>query len=83
VRAELADYGPSRGSMIVRPYGYALWENIQAHIDRGFKKNGVRNAYFPLFIPESFIHKEAEHVEGFAPHLAIVTIAGGEELQRN
>ena len=81
VHAELADYGPSRGSMIVRPYGYALWENIQAYIDRGFKKNGVRNVYFPLFIPESFIHKEAEHVEGFAPHLAIVTIAGGEELQ--
>ena len=81
MRAELADYGPSRGSMIVRPYGYALWENIQAYIVRGFKKNGVRNAYFPLFIPESFIHKEAEHVEGFAPHLAIVTIAGGEELQ--
>lgn len=81
VRAELADYGPSRGSMIVRPYGYALWENMQAYLDRGFKKHGVRNAYFPLFIPESFIKKEAEHVEGFAPHLAIVTIAGGQELE--
>ena len=81
MRVELADYGPSRGSMIVRPYGYALWGNIQAYIDRGFKKNGVCNAYFPLFIPESFIHKEAEHVEGFAPHLAVVTVAGGEELE--
>jgi prolyl-tRNA synthetase len=81
IRAELADYGPSRGSMIVRPYGYALWENIQAYLDRGFKKHGVRNAYFPLFIPESFIKKEAEHVEGFAPHLAIVTIAGGQALE--
>jgi prolyl-tRNA synthetase len=80
-RAELADYGPSRGSMIVRPYGYALWENIQTNLDRGFKKNGVRNAYFPLLIPESFLKKEAEHVEGFAPHLAVVTIAGGEELE--
>ncbi|MBI5303591.1 MAG: proline--tRNA ligase [Chloroflexi bacterium] len=81
LRAELADYGPSRGSMIVRPYGYALWENIQQTLDRGFKKNSVRNAYFPLFIPESFIHKEAEHVEGFAPHLAVVTMAGGQELE--
>ena len=81
VRAELADYGPSRGSMIVRPYGYALWESVQTHLDRGFKKNGVRNAYFPLFIPESFIKKETEHVEGFAPHLAVVTIAGGQELE--
>lgn len=81
LRAELADYGPSRGSMIVRPYGYALWENIQDTLNRGFKKNGVRNAYFPLFIPESFLKKEAEHVEGFAPHLAVVTVAGGEELE--
>lgn len=80
-RAELADYGPSKGSMIIRPYGYALWENIQAFLDTRFKKNGVRNAYFPLFIPESFLRKEAEHVEGFAPHLAVVTVAGGEELE--
>lgn len=80
-RAELADYGPSRGSMIIRPYGYALWENIQADLDRRFKQNGVKNAYFPLFIPQSFIQKEAEHVEGFAPHLAVVTVAGGEELE--
>ncbi len=80
-RAELADYGPSHGSMIIRPYGYALWENIQAGLDRRFKQNGVKNAYFPLFIPQSFIQKEAEHVEGFAPHLAVVTIAGGEELE--
>lgn len=80
-RAELADYGPSKGSMIIRPYGYALWENIQAYLDIRFKKNGVKNAYFPLFIPQSFLAKEAEHVEGFAPHLAVVTIAGGEELE--
>lgn len=80
LRAELADYGPSRGSMIVRPYGYALWKNIQAHLNQGFRQHGVRNAYFPHFIPESFVHKEAEHVEGFAPHLAIVTHAGGQEL---
>lgn len=80
-RAELADYGPARGSMIIRPYGYALWENIQAYLDRRFKQNGVKNAYFPLFIPQSFIQKEAEHVEGFAPHLAVVTVAGGEELE--
>lgn len=80
-RAELADYGPSKGSMIIRPYGYALWENIQSFLDMRFKKNGVKNAYFPLFIPESFLRKEAEHVEGFAPHLAVVTVAGGEELE--
>lgn len=80
LRAELADYGPARGSMIVRPYGYALWEQIQAYLDASFKTHGVRNAYFPLLIPESFIHKEAEHVEGFAPHLAVVTQAGGAEL---
>lgn len=80
-RAELADYGPAKGSMIIRPYGYALWENIQAFLDARFKKNGVKNAYFPLFIPESFLKKEAEHVEGFAPQLAVVTIGGGEELE--
>src|SRR5712692_9901049 len=80
-RAELADYGPSRGSMIIRPYGYALWENIQAYLDARFKEQGVKNAYFPLFIPQSFLQKEAEHVEGFAPHLAVVTVAGGEELE--
>ncbi len=81
LRADLADYGPARGTMIIKPYGYALWENIQAYLDRRFKEHGVKNAYFPLFIPESFFKREAEHVEGFAPQLAVVTIGGGEELE--
>lgn len=80
VKAELADYAPVRGCMIIEPYGYALWENIQASLDKRFKGKGVKNAYFPLFIPESFLAKEAEHVQGFAPELAVVTHAGGEEL---
>ncbi len=78
--AELADSAPVRGCMIIRPYGYAIWENIQASLDRRFKETGHSNAYFPLFIPESFIQKEAEHVEGFAPELAVVTQAGGKTL---
>lgn len=80
-RAELADYSPVRGSMVIRPYGYALWENVQAGLDRRFKATGHVNAYFPLFIPMSFLQKEKEHVEGFAPELAVVTHAGGEELE--
>jgi len=79
--AELADYGPAKGTMVFRPYGYALWENIQKELDQDIKAKGVKNAYFPLFIPESLIKKEREHVEGFAPELAIVTIGGGEELK--
>ncbi|HVO44618.1 MAG TPA: proline--tRNA ligase [Aggregatilineales bacterium] len=79
--ADLADYAPVRGCMIIRPYGYALWEGIQAFLDRRFKETGHQNAYFPLFIPESFIRKEAENFEGFAPELAIVTIGGGKELE--
>lgn len=79
--AELADHSPVRGSMIIRPYGYALWENVQKNLDRMFKDTGHQNAYFPLFIPLSFLQKEAEHVKGFAPELAIVTHAGGEELE--
>ncbi len=79
--AELADHSPVRGSMIIRPYGYALWENVQKNLDRMLKDTGHQNAYFPLFIPLSFLQKEAEHVEGFAPELAIVTHAGGEELE--
>lgn len=79
--AELADYGPSKGSMIIRPYGYAIWELAQAALDERFKNRGVQNAYFPLFIPMSFIQKEQSHVEGFAPELAIVTHGGGEELE--
>jgi len=79
--ADLADYAPVRGCMVIKPYGYALWENIQAALDRRFKETGHVNAYFPLFIPMSFLRKEAEHVEGFAPELAVVTHGGGEELE--
>lgn len=78
--AQLADYTPVRGSMVIRPYGYAIWEGIQSYVDRALKATGHTNAYFPLFIPLSFIQKEAEHVEGFAPQLAVVTHGGGEEL---
>ncbi len=81
LRAELADYAPVRGCMIVRPYGWALWENIQQALDRRFKETGHSNAAFPLLIPRSFIEKERSHVEGFSPELAVVTIGGGEELQ--
>jgi len=79
-KAELADYGPVKGTMIIRPYGYALWENIKAHADRMFKESGHVNAYFPMFIPESYMRKEAEHVEGFAPECAVVTHGGGKKL---
>jgi len=79
--AELADYAPVRGCMVIRPYGYALWENIQEALDRRFKETGHQNAYFPLFIPMSFIQKEAEHVAGFAPELAVVTHGGGKVLE--
>jgi len=81
LRAELADYAPVRGCMIVRPYGWALWENIQQALDRRFKATGHVNAQFPLLIPRSFIDKEKSHVEGFSPELAIVTHGGGEELE--
>lgn len=81
VEAEMADYSPVRGTMIIRPYGYALWENMQRALDDMFKATGHQNAYFPLFIPRSFIEKEAEHVEGFSPELAIVTHGGGKELE--
>src|SRR5262245_45914261 len=80
-KAELADYSPVKGCMVIRPYGYAIWEQIQQAFDREFKKTGHVNAYFPLFIPESFLKKEAEHVEGFAPQVAYVTHGGGEELE--
>ncbi len=80
LRAELADYAPVRGCMVVRPYGWALWENIQQALDRRFKETGHVNAAFPLFIPMSFLEKEKEHVEGFSPELAVVTHGGGEEL---
>lgn len=80
-RAELADYSPVKGCMVIRPYGYAIWELIQKNFDREFKRTGHVNAYFPLFIPESLLNKEAEHVEGFAPQVAYVTHGGGEELE--
>lgn len=81
IKAELADYAPVRGCMVVRPYGWALWENIQQALDRRFKATGHVNAAFPLFIPMSFLEKEKEHVEGFSPELAVVTIGGGERLE--
>src|SRR5499426_4533480 len=80
LKAQLADYAPVRGCMIVRPYGWALWENIQQALDRRFKETGHQNVAFPMFIPKSFIEKEKHHVEGFSPELAVVTIGGGEEL---
>jgi prolyl-tRNA synthetase len=79
-QADLADYSPVRGCMVIKPAGYAIWENIQRELDRRIKATGHVNAYFPLFIPMSFLRKEAEHVEGFAPEVAVVTRAGGEEL---
>jgi prolyl-tRNA synthetase len=81
IKAELADYAPVRGCMVVRPYGWALWENIQEALDRRFKATGHVNAAFPLFIPMSFLEKEKAHVEGFSPELAVVTIGGGQELE--
>ncbi|MFC8669536.1 proline--tRNA ligase [Streptomyces sp. NPDC057199] len=79
-KAELADNGPVRGTMVIRPYGYGLWERMQQEMDARIKEAGAQNAYFPLFIPQSYLTKEAEHVEGFAPELAVVTHAGGKEL---
>src|SRR5881397_607415 len=79
--AELADYAPVKGCMIIRPNGYAIWEKMQQALDGMFKETGHQNAYFPLFIPESFLQKEAEHVEGFAPEVAVVTHAGGSKLE--
>ncbi len=81
VRAELADYAPVRGCMVVRPYGTALWENCQQGLDRRFKETGHENALFPMLIPMSFLQKEAQHVEGFSPELAVVTHGGGKELE--
>jgi prolyl-tRNA synthetase len=80
-KAELADYAPVRGCMIIRPYGYAIWEHVQRLLDARFKETGVQNAYFPLLIPRSFLEREARHVEGFAPEVAWVTRGGGEELE--
>ena len=80
-RAELADYSPVRGCMVIRPNGYAIWEQMQRALDQMFKDTGHQNAYFPLFIPQSFLSREAEHVEGFAPEVAVVTHGGGKELE--
>jgi prolyl-tRNA synthetase len=80
-KAELADNGPVRGTMVILPYGYALWERMQAELDARIKEAGAKNCYFPLFIPESYLKREAEHVEGFSPELAVVTHAGGKELE--
>ena len=79
-KAELADRGPAKGTMVIRPYGYAIWELLQLQLDQRFKDTGHVNAYFPLFIPESYLHREADHVEGFSPELAVVTHAGGKKL---
>ena len=79
-KAQLVDRGPAKGTMVIRPYGYRLWELLQAELDRRIKDTGHENAYFPLLIPESYLRREAEHVEGFAPELAVVTHAGGKEL---
>ena len=81
LKTELVDYGPVKGTMVIRPYGYAIWENIQKDMDARFKAVGSKNAYFPLLIPMSFFTKEAEHVEGFAPEVAVVTHAGGAKLE--
>ncbi|HIZ03030.1 MAG TPA: proline--tRNA ligase [Candidatus Borkfalkia avistercoris] len=80
VKTKLVDYGPVKGTMVIRPYGYAIWENIQKELDARFKATGHQNAYFPLLIPYSFMTREAEHVEGFAPEVAVVTVGGGETL---
>ena len=80
IKTDMVDYGPVKGTMVIKPYGYAIWENIQNYMNKEFRKLGVQNAYFPMLIPESYLMKEAEHVEGFAPEVAVVTHAGGEEL---
>ncbi|MFH9071835.1 proline--tRNA ligase [Streptomyces alboflavus] len=80
-KAELADNGPVRGTMVIRPYGYGLWERMQHDMDARIKETGTQNAYFPLLIPQSYLTREAEHVEGFAPELAVVTHGGGKELE--
>jgi prolyl-tRNA synthetase len=80
LQARMADYSPVKGCMVIRPNGYSIWERIQQDLDRRIKEQGVQNAYFPLFIPESFLKKEADHVEGFAPQCAVVTYAGAKDV---
>src|SRR3954449_8690487 len=79
-KAQLAENGPVRGTMVIRPWAYGIWELVQRALDERIKASGARNAYFPLLIPESYLKREAEHVEGFSPELAVVTVAGGKEL---
>ncbi|MFZ5845576.1 MAG: aminoacyl--tRNA ligase-related protein, partial [Patescibacteria group bacterium] len=81
LKAELADYAPVKGTMVIRPYGYAIWEKVQEIFNAMMKTAGVENAYFPLFIPYSLLEKEKEHIEGFSPQLAVVTVGGGEKLK--
>jgi prolyl-tRNA synthetase len=81
VQAEVIDSSPTRGCFVIRPYGYALWENIQKELDKRIKELGAQNAYFPLLIPKSFLEREEKHIEGFSPELAVVTIGGGKELE--
>ena len=81
LKAELADYTDTKGCIAIKPYGYAIWENIQKYTDNKFKETGVENVYFPVLIPENLLQKEKDHVEGFAPEVAWVTNAGGEELE--
>lgn len=80
LKTQMADYGPVKGTMVIRPYGYNVWENIQHELDKRFKATGHVNAYFPMLIPYSYLVKEADHVEGFAPEVALVTHVGDEEL---
>src|SRR5438105_7205520 len=80
-KAEMAENGPARGTMVIRPYAWAIWERMQAELDERIKATGARNVYFPMFIPQSFLQKEAQHVEGFSPELAVVTHGGGKELE--
>jgi len=81
LQSQMADYSPVKGCMVIRPLGYAVWEAMQRGLDARFKETGHENAYFPLFIPQSFLQKEAEHVAGFAPECAVVTHGGGKELE--
>ncbi len=81
LKSELADYAPVKGCQVIRPYGFSIWENVQKVLDEMIKKEGIKNAYFPLFIPESSLEKEKEHIEGFSPELAVVTIGGGKKLK--
>ena len=83
LKTDMVDYGPVKGTMVIKPYGYAIWENLQKYADKKFKEVGVQNAYFPMLIPESYLKREAEHVEGFAPEVAVVTHAGGAKLNEN